>query len=227
MLEIFVLFCLIESIYSSTIKFWQHIRKITNYWRKWKFGFGFYFGPILVVVYSIITKSKFTSFDNLLELLSIYTAVAALLTALVIGGIDIVMLLSDWYANKIEKEKEKQEYISNEVVRQRTLINLIEAERRGLSLEQIISELKLPERIVLLDFQTMEPFDLIIQDSSGIERDIENIIWLTITLKPNNTYSLSAISKGEDINGLPDLTNNLMLITQDEYERINDICENL
>lgn len=213
------------------MEIWQRIKTVTEYWRKWKFGFGFYGGPILVIVYSIITRNKFTSFDKSLELLSIYTAVAAFTITLLIGIIDIIMLLSDWYANKIEKEKQAkkqmQEYIANEVVRQRTLMDLIEAEHRGLSLDEIISELKLPEKIVLLDFQTMEPFDLVIQDSSGGEREIKNIIWLTITLKPNNTYSLSAINKGEDINGLPDLTNNLMLITEDEYERINDICENM
>lgn len=206
---------------------WQRIKTVTEYWRKWKFGFGFYGGPILVIVYSIIARDKFTSFDKLLELLSIYTAVAAFTMALLIGVIDVIMLLSDWYANKIEKEKQMQEYIANEVVRQRTLMDLIEAEHRGLSLEEIISELKLPKRIILLDFQTIKPFDLVIQDSSGIERDIKNIIWLTITLRPNGTYSLSAISKGEDINELPDLTNNIMLITENEYERINGICENL
>ena len=206
---------------------WQRIKTVTEYWRKWKFGFGFYGGPILVIVYSIIARDKFTSFDKLLELLSIYTAVAAFTMALLIGVIDVIMLLSDWYANKIEKEKQMQEYIANEVVRQRTLMDLIEAEHRGLSLEEIISELKLPKRIILLDFQTIKPFDLVIQDSSGIERDIKNIIWLTITLRPNGTYSLSAISKGEDINELPDLTNNIMMITENEYERINGICENL
>ena len=206
---------------------WQRIKTVTEYWRKWKFGLGFYSGPILVIVYSIIARDKFTSFDKLLELLSIYTAVAAFTMALLIGVIDVIMLLSDWYANKIEKEKQMQEYIANEVVRQRTLMDLIEAEHRGLSLEEIISELKLPKRIILLDFQTIKSFDLVIQDSSGIERDIKNIIWLTITLRPNGTYSLSAISKGEDINGLPDLTNNIMLITENEYERINGICENL
>ena len=206
---------------------WQRIKTGTEYWRKWKFGFGFYGGPILVIVYSIIARDKFTSFDKLLELLSIYTAVAAFTMALLIGVIDVIMFLSDWYANKIEKEKQMQEYIANEVVRQRTLMDLIEAEHRGLSLEEIISELKLPKRIILLDFQTIKPFDLVIQDSSGIERDIKNIIWLTITLRPNGTYSLSAISKGEDINELPDLTNNIMLITENEYERINGICENL
>jgi hypothetical protein len=227
MLELFILFGLIESTYSIIIKFWKHVRKITNYWRKWKFGIGFYFGPILVVVYSISTRSKFTSFDNLLELLSIYTAVAAFITALLVGVIDFIMLLSDWYANKIEKAKETQEYIAKEVVRQRTLMDLIEAEQRGLSLEEIISELKLPKKIVLLDFQTLKPFNLVIKDRSGLERDIKDIIWLTITLRENGTYSLSAISKGEDINGLPDLTNNLMLISEDEYKRIDEICKNL
>lgn len=217
------------------MEIWQRIKTVTEYWRKWKFGFGVYGGPMLVVFYGVIESDQFTSVDKSLELLSIYTAVAAFLITLLILVIDsiifIIMLLSDWYANKIEKEKQArkqmQEYIANEAVRQRTLMDLIEAEQRGLSLEEIISELKLPQKIVLLDFQTMKPFDLVIQDSSGIERDIKNIIWLTITLKPNSTYSLSAISKGEDINGLPDLTNNLMLITEDEYERINDICENL
>ena len=136
---------------------WQRIKTVTEYWRKWKFGFGFYGGPILVIVYSIIARDKFTSFDKLLELLSIYTAVAAFTMALLIGVIDVIMLLSDWYANKIEKEKQMQEYIANEVVRQRTLMDLIEAEHRGLSLEEIISELKLPKRIILLDFQTIKP----------------------------------------------------------------------
>ena len=137
------------------------------------------------------------------------------------------MLLSDWYANKIEKEKQTQEYIANEVVRQRTLMDLIEAEQRGLSLPEIINELKLPKTIKLLDFQTFEPFDLLINDRSGNEFDLKGIIWITVTLRENNTYSLSAITKGEDINGLPDITNNVMIISEDEYKRINGICENL
>ena len=133
------------------MEIWQRIKTVTEYWRKCKFGFGVYGGPMLVVVYAVVERDKFTSVDKSLELLSIYTAVAALLITLLILVIDsiilIIMLLSDWYANKIEKEKQArkqmQEYIANEAVRQRTLMDLIEAEQRGLSLEEIINELKL------------------------------------------------------------------------------------
>ncbi|MDE0087531.1 MAG: hypothetical protein OXU23_17545 [Candidatus Poribacteria bacterium] len=213
----------------------QRIKAITEYWRKWKFGFGFYGGPILVIVYGVIARDKFTSFDKSLELLSIYTAVAALLITLLILVIDsiifIIMLLSDWYANKIEKEKQERkrmnEHVVKEVARQRILMNLREAEQRGLSLEEIIKELELPKRITLLDFQTLEPFDLVINNQDGEKFDLKGIIWITVTLRENNTYSLSAITQSEDITGLPDLTNNVILISEDEYERINDICEKL
>ena len=127
---------------------------------------------------------------------------------------------------KIEEDKKKQAYISNEVIRQRTLIDLIEAEQRGLSLEEIIDELKLPKRIKLLDFQTRQPFNLLVNDTSGSKFDMKGIIWLTITLRENNTYSLSAITRGEDINGLLDITNNVMVISEDEYKMIEKVCKN-
>ena len=57
------------------------------------------------------------------------------------------------------------------------------------------------------------------------KHDLKDIIWVTITLRQNNTYSLSAITQSESITGLPDLTNNVMFISEDEYERIKDICE--
>lgn len=90
-----------------------------------------------------------------------------------------------------------------------------------------VKELELPKRITLLDFQTLEPFDLVINNQDGEKFDLKGIIWITVTLRENNTYSLSAITQSEDITGLPDLTNNVILISEDEYERINDICEKL
>lgn len=207
-------------------KIWLYIRKFREIWRKSKIGFGFYFGPLLVIIYVIYNWDSYKSFQDVLESISMFTAVAAFVTALLIGVIDILMLLSDWYAEKLEKDRKKRQYIADEVPRQRLLTELLNAEQRGLSPEEILNELKI-SKVALLDFQTFKPFDLVIQDSSGAERDIKNIIWLTITLRPNNTYSLSAISEGIDINDFPELTNNLMMITEDEYERIKDICEKL
>ncbi|MYB92331.1 hypothetical protein F4Y43_00560, partial [Candidatus Poribacteria bacterium] len=73
---------------------WQRIKVVTEYWRKWKFGVGFYGGPTLVIVFGVLERDKFTSVDKSFELLSIYTAVAAFAIALLIGVIDVIMLLS-------------------------------------------------------------------------------------------------------------------------------------
>lgn len=202
---------------------WQHIR---NYWKKGKTTIALYLGPIVVVIFLILKRNEYTSFDDVIESISVFTGFAAFVTVILIGGIDGLMLLSDWYAKKIEEDKKKQAYISNEVIRQRSLIDLIEAEQRGLSLEEIIDELKLPKRIKLLDFQTRQPFNLLVNDTSGSKFDMKGIIWLTITLRENNTYSLSAITRGEDINGLPDITNNVMIISEDEYKMIEKVCKN-
>ena len=211
------------------MEIWKCIR---TYWKNQKLSFAFYCGPFLVSVYIIYNWDKYQDFYKdftVIESISIVTTVAAYLTALLMVIIDLIMLLSDWYANKIEKERQARkrmnEHVVKEVARQRTLMDLREAEQRGLSLEEIINELELPKRITLLDFQTLKPFDLVITDTDGKKHDLKDIIWVTITLRQNNTYSLSTITQSESITGLPDLTNNVMLISEDEYEKIKDICE--
>lgn len=200
-----------------------------EFWKKHRLGFGIYLAHALIIIYICIKRSEFISFDKSLELISIYTAAATFASTTIVIFIDIVvfiMLLSDWISDKLKRRDKIKYDIASESIRQKLLMDLIEAEQRGLSLSEIIDELKLPKKIELLDFQTLNPFNLTVSDTIGNEFDLKNIVWITITLKENSTFSLCAITKGEDINGLPDITNNVMLISEEEYKRIKDIVDN-
>ena len=43
------------------------------------------------------------SLQNVLKDMSAFIPVGAALVAMIVGGVDIIMLLSDWYAERLEK----------------------------------------------------------------------------------------------------------------------------
>ena len=74
--------------------------------------------------------------------------------------LDLIMLLSDWYANKIEKERQARkrmnEHVVKEVVRQRTLMDLREAEQRGLSVEENNKRTRIAQKNNITGFSNLE-----------------------------------------------------------------------
>ena len=96
--------------------FWNSVRDL---WKKGKTGVALFIHSILVLIHTYFaighhnqtTWKGYESFQNVFVDISRFIPVALAYTGIIIGGIDFIMLLSDWYANRKQqqiKEAEKR-----------------------------------------------------------------------------------------------------------------------
>ena len=86
-------------------------RAVRDFWRVGKTGFALFLISLSVLIYGYIALDYETtkgwkgheSVQNVLDDISNFIAVGAAVVAMIVGGIDIIMLLSDWYLNRQEK----------------------------------------------------------------------------------------------------------------------------
>ena len=91
--------------------FWNSVRDL---WKKGKTGVALFIHSILVIVHTYFaigqenqnTWKGYESFQNVFVDISRFIPVALAYTGIIIGGIDIIMLLSDWYANRKQQQIE-------------------------------------------------------------------------------------------------------------------------
>ena len=95
-------------------RFWKSWRGIRNFWKAGRAGIALFLISLLVVIYGYIalnyeigkTWRGHESVQNVLKDISVFIPVGAALAAMIIGGIDLMMLLSDWYLERQEKRIE-------------------------------------------------------------------------------------------------------------------------
>ena len=89
-------------------EFWLSVRDL---WKTGKTGIALFLISIFVLIYGYIAFdfeiakgwSGHESLQNVLKDMSAFIPVGAALVAMIVGGVDIIMLLSDWYAERLEK----------------------------------------------------------------------------------------------------------------------------
>ena len=89
-------------------EFWRAVR---DFWRVGKTGFALFLMSLFVLIYGYIALDYETtkgwkgheSVQNVLDDISNFIPVGAAVVGMIVGGIDIIMLLSDWYLNRQEK----------------------------------------------------------------------------------------------------------------------------
>ncbi len=82
-----------------------------DFWRVGKTGFALFLMSLFVIIYGSIALDYETakgwkgheSVQNVLDDISNFIPVGAALVAMIVGGIDFIMLLSDWYYDRREK----------------------------------------------------------------------------------------------------------------------------
>ena len=89
-------------------EFWRAVR---DFWRVGKTGFALFLISFSVLIYGYIALDYETtkgwkgheSVQNVLDDISNFIPVGAAIVGMIVGGIDIIMLLSDWYLDRQEK----------------------------------------------------------------------------------------------------------------------------
>jgi hypothetical protein len=98
----------VEDILIKLKEFWRSVR---DFWRVGKTGFALFLMSLFVLIYGYIALDYETtkgwkgheSVQNVLDDISNFIPVGAAIVGMIVGGIDIIMLLSDWYLNRQEK----------------------------------------------------------------------------------------------------------------------------
>ncbi len=93
------------------VKLSESWRPVRDFWRTGKAGFALFLISLFVLVYGSIALDYETtrgwkgheSVQNVLDDISTFIPVGAALVGMIVGGIDLIMLLSDWYLNRQEK----------------------------------------------------------------------------------------------------------------------------
>ena len=93
------------------IKLKELWRTVRDFWRVGKTGFALFLISLSVLIYGYIALDYETtkgwkgheSVQNVLDDISNFIAVGAAVVAMIVGGIDLIMLLSDWYYDRQEK----------------------------------------------------------------------------------------------------------------------------
>ncbi len=92
--------------------FWNAIRE---FWKTGKTGVALFLISIFVLIYGYIALefevgrgwNGHVSVQNVVKDISSFVPLGGAIVAMIIGGIDFIMLLSDWYAEKSEKRRQK------------------------------------------------------------------------------------------------------------------------
>ena len=90
-------------------EFWRI--SVRDFWKTGKAGFALFLISLFVTIYGYIALDYeiakgwkgHESVQNVLKDISTFIPVGGALVGMMVGGIDIVMLLSDWYLNRQEK----------------------------------------------------------------------------------------------------------------------------
>ena len=98
----------LEEILGTPGRFWELLR---DFWRSGKAGFALFLISLFVIVYGCIALDYeigkdwkgHESVQNVLKDISTFIPVGAAVVGMIIGGIDFMMLLSDWYIERQEK----------------------------------------------------------------------------------------------------------------------------
>ena len=93
------------------IKLQELWRGVRDFWRVGKTGFALFLISLFVIIYGSIALDYETakgwkghgSVQNVLDDISNFIPVGAALVAMIVGGIDLIMLLSDWYYDRREQ----------------------------------------------------------------------------------------------------------------------------
>ncbi len=90
-------------------EFWRD--SVRDFWKTGKAGFALFLISLFVTAYSYIALdyeiakgwNGHESVQNVLKDISAFIPVSAAFVGMIVGGIDLMMLLSDWYLNRQEK----------------------------------------------------------------------------------------------------------------------------
>ena len=97
-----------EGILRKEYKLWKSVR---DFWTTGKTGFALFLISLLGIIYSYMALNYeilrgwngHVSVQNVVKDISASIPVAGLLVGIIVGGIDAIMLLSDWYLARQEK----------------------------------------------------------------------------------------------------------------------------
>ena len=86
-------------------------RGVRGFWRVGKTGFALFLISLFILIYGSIALDYETakgwkgheSIQNVLDDISNFIPVGAAVVGMIVGGIDFIMLLSDWYYDRREK----------------------------------------------------------------------------------------------------------------------------
>ncbi len=86
-------------------------RAVRDFWRVGKTGFALFLMSLFVLIYGYIALDYETtkgwkgheSVQNVFDDISNFIPVGAAAVGMIVGGIDLIMLLSDWYSDRQEK----------------------------------------------------------------------------------------------------------------------------
>ncbi len=91
-------------------RIWSEIKRlgrfVRNFWRKNKAGFALFLLTVVVGYYAyiIVYSQEVQTWKKDIEDISTFIPVAGVIVGALIGGVDIIMFLSDWYSEKKKKE---------------------------------------------------------------------------------------------------------------------------
>ena len=90
-------------------RFWYNTKRIgrvvRNFWRKNKAGVALFLLTVVVGIYTYIlhTSEVRQPWKEIIEDISTFIPVAGVIVGAIIGVVDFIMFLSDWYSERLEK----------------------------------------------------------------------------------------------------------------------------